>query len=170
VSEENGKVAMARGGDFSIRLPGRSARIPRRGSHSLSEAAVSMASTTEAVARKLTEGQDSGQWWVYFVELQMPTAPEVFCQWKCHRPLAQGGSNFLDGDRASSARGCFQYYAATKTEEECPEVPQAVMPLRRSHQLHTHHGARKKHIGGRRPAASKDATSARRVKERKAAS
>jgi hypothetical protein len=180
VSEENSKVAKWRmHGDFFHPSAWEICKdsfdvswIP----HSLSGGGgVNGICDSEAVARKLTEGQDCGQWWVYFAELQMPIAPEVFAS-EASPPIVQGGSNFFwmvtERQRREVVSGIM--CRDEKTEEECPEVPQAVMPLGDLESFLINYTPNtalgKKHIGGRRPGYSKEderKEDRKRVKERK---
>lgn len=180
VSEENSKVAKWRmHGDFFHPAAWEICKdsfdmswIP----HSLSgSGGVNGICDSEAVARKLTEGQECGQWWVYFAELQMPTAPEVFAS-EASPPVVQGGSDFFwmltERQRREVVSGIICRDA--KKEDECPEAPQAVMPLGDLESFLINYTPNtalgKKHIGGRRPGYSKEEErkeDRKRVKERK---
>jgi len=130
---------------------------------------------TAAVARKLSTGQDCGQWWAYFVELQMPTSPEVYAN-EVSPPPVQGGSNFFwmvtERQRKEMVKGLVCQH--DKKSDKCPEIPQAVVPLGDLESFlinftpNTALG--KKHVKGRRPGyhmeEEREADRAR-VKERK---
>jgi hypothetical protein len=104
VSEENSKVAMARTETFPSVC-----REICKDSTSWIPFIVGgggvNGTVTEAVARKLTEGQDSGQWWVYFVESVKCQPPGGFLPViSVTARQATGWFQLSDGDRASNLR------------------------------------------------------------------
>jgi len=90
-----------------------------------------------ATERKLAEGEECGQWWVYMAEEQMPTTPEVYAN-EVTAPLVQGGSNFVwmlterQRQQVVKQKVCeYEHKDAKGTElaAKCGEAPQAVLPL-----------------------------------------
>lgn len=83
-----------------------------------------------AVPRKLTQGNECGQWWMYFTELQMPTSPDVYAN-EHSPPLVQGGSNAIwmltERQREEMAAGVKCRRDSSRTD--CPKQSQAVLPL-----------------------------------------
>ena len=83
------------------------------------------------VPRKLTEnGHECGQWWMYFVELQMPTSPGVHANEKSP-PLVQGGSNsvwMLTERQRQELVKAVQCHR-DGGDAECAKAPQATIPL-----------------------------------------
>jgi hypothetical protein len=75
-------------------------------------------------------GEECGQWWVYFTELQMPMSPEVYAN-ELTPPVVQGGSNFFwmltERQRREVVKGVTCRH--NSKDGACPELPQAVMPL-----------------------------------------
>lgn len=74
------------------------------------------------------EGSSCGQWWLYFVELQMPTSPAVYAN-EVVSPPVQGGSNsfwmLTERHRQEYVKG----FLCRKEKKSCPQEPQAVIPL-----------------------------------------
>lgn len=83
----------------------------------------------KATGRILESGEQCGQWWVYFKELQMPTSPEVFANEVTPAPVL-GGSNFVWMVTDRQRREMITILQCRQDEnKECPELPQAVIPL-----------------------------------------
>jgi hypothetical protein len=137
-----------------------------------------LASSESTASRGLSSGQDCGQWWVYFKELQMPTSPEVYANEVAPAPV-QGGSNFFwmvtERQRQEIVKGLVcRHDSDGDAASSCPALPQAVMPLGDLESFlinftpNTALG--KKHVEGRRPGYSNEEERERdrqRVKERK---
>eukprot|EP00541_Cyclophora_tenuis_P016325 CAMPEP_0116579586 /NCGR_PEP_ID=MMETSP0397-20121206/22329_1 /TAXON_ID=216820 /ORGANISM="Cyclophora tenuis, Strain ECT3854" /LENGTH=613 /DNA_ID=CAMNT_0004109073 /DNA_START=85 /DNA_END=1926 /DNA_ORIENTATION=- len=132
-----------------------------------------------AISRKLEEGEDCGQWWVYMAEEQMPTTPEVYAN-EITSPLVQGGSNFIwmlterQRQEIVKQKICLYDNANNKSQKKCDASPQAVMPLGDLESFlinftpNTALG--KKHVTGRRPGYSREKEREQereRVRERK---
>jgi len=88
-----------------------------------------------ATSRRLDDGVDCGQWWIYMAEEQMSTSPEVHAS-ENSPPLVQGGSTFFwmitERQRKEIVKIKVCEHAADKAKgavEECGENPQAVIPL-----------------------------------------
>uniref|UniRef100_A0A7S4JN15 Uncharacterized protein n=1 Tax=Odontella aurita TaxID=265563 RepID=A0A7S4JN15_9STRA len=89
-----------------------------------------------SVSRKLQEGEECGQWWVYMAEEQMPTTPEVYAN-EVTAPLVQGGSNFVwmmterQRQQVVKQKVCEHEHKEDKEDlaKKCGEPPQAVIPL-----------------------------------------
>lgn len=128
-----------------------------------------------ASARNLAQGGDEcGQWWIYFTELQMPMSPEVYAN-ELTPPVVQGGSNFFwmltERQRREVVKGVICRH---EKRGSCPDMPQAVIPLGDlesfliNYTPNTalgHH-----HVEGRRPGYSHEKEreeERKRVKERK---
>jgi len=138
VSEESSKVAKWRmHGDFFHPAAWEICRdsfetiwIP----HSLAGSGKGICYDPSLTSEKLASGDMCGQWWVFFAELQMPTSPDVFAN-EATSPFVDGGSNYFwmvtERQRREVVKGlvCEHNKKATKSEEECPKMPQAVMPL-----------------------------------------
>lgn len=88
--------------------------------------------------KKMGEGvckgsEDCGQWWLYMVEEQMSTSPEVYADEEV-APLVKGGSNSVwmltERHRREIVlqRVCLRE-KETDSTKECGAIPQAVMPL-----------------------------------------
>lgn len=120
------------------------------------------------------EDDSCGQWWVYFVELQMPTSPAVYAN-EVVPPPVQGGSNsfwmLTESHRQEYVRGLL---CRQGNNGACPPLAQAVIPLGDLQSFlinftpNTALG--KRHMEGRRPGYSKADQLERdreRVKERK---
>jgi hypothetical protein len=125
-------------------------------------------------SRNLVKGEECGQWWAYFNELQMPTSPEVYANEIIPAPV-QGGSNFFwmvtDRQRQEIVKGLICRH---DKKSNCPDLPQAVMPLGDLESFlinftpNTALG--RQHIEGRRPGYSNEEERQKdrqRVKERK---
>ena len=138
LSEENSKTAKWRmHGDFfhpaSVDMDGDSfdvAWIPDSLAAAEGIKTLCQPTSAGAVPRKLTLGNECGQWWMYFTELQMPVSPDVYANE--HSPaLVQGGSNAFwmlterQRQEISGAVKCRR--DGTKTD--CPKQPQAVIPV-----------------------------------------
>jgi hypothetical protein len=180
VSEENSKVAKWRmHGDFFHPASWEICKdsfdmswIP----HSLSGAGGvnGICDSKDAAVPKLTQGQECGQWWVYFSELQMPTSPEVFAS-EATPPVVQGGSNFFwmvtERQRKEIVSGLV---CVSEKKKDCPDAPQGVIPLGDLESFLINYTPNtalgKKHVQGRRPGYSKEderEQDRKRVKERK---
>lgn len=113
-----------------------------------------------ATSRKLNDGDDCGQWWVYMAEEQMPTTPEVYAN-EVTSPLVQGGSNFVwmltERQRREIVK---QKICVHNGGTSCGELPQGVIPLGDMQSFlinftpNTALG--KKHVQGRRPGYSRE--------------
>ena len=113
-----------------------------------------------ATSRKLNDGGDCGQWWVYMAEEQMPTTPEVYAN-EVTSPLVQGGSNFVwmltERQRREIVK---QKICVHDGGTSCGEFPQGVIPLGDMQSFlinftpNTALG--KKHVQGRRPGYSRE--------------
>ena len=135
LSEENAKTAKWRmHGDFfhpaSVDIVGDSfdmAWIP--GSLAAPERGTKTLCQPSAVPRKLSAGNECGQWWLYFVELQMPVSPEVYAN-EYTPPLVQGGSNAV---WMLTERQREEMAVAVKCRRGgdggCPKPAQAVIPM-----------------------------------------
>jgi len=127
---------------------------------------------------------ECGQWWLYMMEEQMPTSPEVYANEEV-APLAAGGSNYAwmltEQHRREivTQRVCMHEKEADSkkadSKKECGSAPQAVIPLGDLESFlvnFTPNSALgKKHSKGRRPGYSheEERTKVREeVKERKA--
>jgi hypothetical protein len=118
------------------------------------------ADSNTAVARKLSERQDCGQWWAYFTELQMPTSPEVYANEKTPPPVL-GGSNFFwmvtERQRVELVQGMVCRHEG---KSDCPAEPQAVIPLGDLESFLVNFTPNtalgKKHVKGRRPGYSQE--------------
>ena len=116
-----------------------------------------------ASSRKLAEGEDCGQWWVYMAEEQMPTTPEVYAN-EATAPIVQGGSNFIwmitERQRREIVKLQVCANDSKQTKSKCGQGPQAVIPLGDLESFlinftpNTALG--KKHITGRRPGYSRE--------------
>lgn len=122
----------------------------------------------ESPARKLKDGEECGQWWVYMAEEQMPTSPEVYAN-EVTSPLVQGGSNYIwmltERQRREVVKLQVCEHTNSKLNEEevskkCGQAAQAVMPLGDLESFlinftpNTALG--KKHNSGRRPGYSRE--------------
>lgn len=125
-------------------------------------------------SQSLGKGEDCGQWWAYFYELQMPTSPEVYANEVSPAPV-QGGSNFFwmvtDRQRREIVKGLI---CRNASEDDCPELPQAVIPLGDMESFLINYTPNtalgKQHVEGRRPGYSNEEERQKdrqRVKERK---
>jgi hypothetical protein len=115
--------------------------------------------------RKLSEGEECGQWWVYMAEEQMPTTPEVYAN-EASSTLVQGGSNFVwmvtERQRREIVKNliCENENKENVGDKKCGQHPQAVIPLGNLESFlinftpNTALG--KKHITGRRPGYSQE--------------
>ena len=119
-----------------------------------------------SVSRKLENGEECGQWWIYMAEEQMPTTPEVYAN-EVTAPLVQGGSNYFwmltERQRQEVLKQKVCEYANKGDEEKlkkCAESPQAVMPLGdlQSFQINftPNTALGRKHNTGRRPGYSRE--------------
>jgi hypothetical protein len=131
-----------------------------------------------AASRKLEQGEDCGQWWIYMAEEQMPTTPEVYAN-EVTAPLVQGGSNYVWMITERQRREIVKYQVCQlenkdKSKNACGQAPQAVIPLGDLESFlinftpNTALG--KKHVSGRRPGYSREKErelDRQRVKERK---
>lgn len=118
-----------------------------------------------ASSRKLAEGEDCGQWWVYMAEEQMPTTPEVYAN-EAVSPLVQGGSNFIWMVTERQRREIVKLQICENENKQsgrtstCGQQPQGVVPLGDLESFlinftpNTALG--KKHITGRRPGYSRE--------------
>jgi len=89
-------------------------------------------------SRRLWDGEECGQWWVYMAEEQMPTTPEVYAN-EVTAPLVQGGSNYVwmlterQRQQIVKQKVCeFEnkdIKSAADLAKKCGEAPQAVLPL-----------------------------------------
>lgn len=138
LSEENAKTAKWRmhgdffhpatvdivGDSFDMAwIPG-SLAAPERGIKTICQP------NSPTVPRKLKEDNDCGQWWLYFVELQMPVSPEVFANERTP-PLVQGGSNsvWMLTERQREEMVKAVKCRRDKTRKDCPKPAQGVIPL-----------------------------------------
>jgi hypothetical protein len=132
-----------------------------------------------AASRKLAEGEDCGQWWVYMAEEQMPTTPEVYAN-DVTSPLVQGGSNFIWMVTERQRREIVKLHVCENENKQggstkkCGQKPQAVMPLGDLESFLINYSPNtalgKKHITGRRPGYSREKereTDREKVRERK---
>jgi len=122
---------------------------------------------------------ECGQWWLYMMEEQMPTSPEVYAN-EVVAPLAAGGSNYAwmlteQHRREIVTQRVCMHDKESDSKKECGSAPQAVLPLGDLESFlvnFTPNSALgKKHSKGRRPGYSheEERTKIRReVKERKA--
>mmetsp|Transcript_47007 Transcript_47007/g.56843 ORF Transcript_47007/g.56843 Transcript_47007/m.56843 type:complete len:749 (-) Transcript_47007:160-2406(-) len=135
VSEENNKVAKWRmHGDFFHPAAWEICKdsyemtfIP----HSLS----SHSGVTPTCPKVLEKDDHCGQWWAFFTEEQMPTAPEVYAN-ENTVPLIWGGSNFFwmlterQRKEIVTSQVCEHNKKKNKTnKDKCGDEPQAVIPL-----------------------------------------
>jgi len=186
VSEENSKVAKWRmHGDFFHPAAWEICRdsydmtwIPHSLSGSNGVNGICYQQQGSSASRKLSTGDDCGQWWVFFAELQMPTSPEVYAN-EVTTPVIEGGSNYFwmvtERQRREIVKGLVCQDEKKKNSNlECPKLPQAVIPLGDLESFlinftpNTALG--KKHVTGRRPGYSKEherELDRQRVRERK---
>jgi hypothetical protein len=137
VSEENNKVAKWRmHGDFFHPAAWEICKdsfemtfIP----HSLS----SHSGVNPTCPKELEKDDQCGQWWAFFTEEQMPTAPEVYAN-ENTAPIIRGGSNYFwmltERQRKEIVKNkvCEHEKGKNKDKqnsEECGDEPQAVIPL-----------------------------------------
>eukprot|EP00542_Grammatophora_oceanica_P020650 CAMPEP_0194047682 /NCGR_PEP_ID=MMETSP0009_2-20130614/25115_1 /TAXON_ID=210454 /ORGANISM="Grammatophora oceanica, Strain CCMP 410" /LENGTH=742 /DNA_ID=CAMNT_0038693363 /DNA_START=6 /DNA_END=2234 /DNA_ORIENTATION=- len=170
VSEENSKVAKWRmHGDFFHPASWEICKdsydmtwIPDSLSGSGGVNGLCYADGSSAAGRKLSEGEECGQWWVYMAEEQMPTTPEVYANENV-TPLVQGGSNYIWMLTERQRREVVKQKICQKEEKDekaCGEGPQAVMPLGDLESFlinftpNTALG--KKHVPSRRPGYSRE--------------
>lgn len=114
-------------------------------------------------SRKLAEGEDCGQWWVYMAEEQMPTTPEVYANEACS-PVVQGGSNFIWMITERQRREIVKLQVCANESKQnggkCGQGPQAVIPLGDLESFLVNFTPNtalgKKHIAGRRPGYSRE--------------
>jgi hypothetical protein len=119
-----------------------------------------------ATQRRLEEGEECGQWWIFMAEEQMPTSPEIYAN-EAVAPIVQGGSNFFwmvtERQRQEIVKQKVCDYNANGNDEEmkkCGQLPQAIMPLGDMESFlinftpNTALG--KKHNVGRRPGYSRE--------------
>lgn len=118
------------------------------------------------VQRRMTEGEDCGQWWIYMAEEQMSLSPEVYAN-DVAAPLVQGGSNYFwmlterQRKEIVKLKVCQHVAGDDKRKgKDCGEMPQAVMPLGDMESFEINFmpntALGKKHIIGRRPGYSKE--------------
>lgn len=75
-----------------------------------------------------------GQWWVFFTEEQMATAPEVYAN-ENTVPLVRGGSNFFwmlterQRKEIVKSRVCRHELKENASSQKCGDEPRAVIPL-----------------------------------------
>jgi hypothetical protein len=120
---------------------------------------------TSSASRKLKDGDDCGQWWVYMAEEQMPTTPEVYAN-EVTAPLVQGGSNYVwmltERQRRElvKAKVCENANKQNGSTKKCGPAPQGVLPLGDLESFlinfTTNTALGKKHITGRRPGYSRE--------------
>lgn len=120
----------------------------------------------DSVQRRLNDGEDCGQWWIYMAEEQMSLSPEVYAN-EVVAPLVQGGSNYFwmlterQRKEIVKLKVC-QHVAGDddKKGKNCGEMPQAVIPLGDVESFEINFmpntALGKKHIIGRRPGYSKE--------------
>jgi len=168
VSEENSKVAKWRmHGDFFHPAAWEVCKdsfdvtwIPNSLSGSGGVNGICYSQDLVSASRKLKEGEECGQWWVYFAEEQMPTTPEVYAN-EVTAPLVLGGSNYIwmltERHRREIVK---QKVCKQDGNMSCPESPQAVIPLGNLESFlinftpNTALG--KRHVTGRRPGYSRE--------------
>lgn len=119
-----------------------------------------------ATQRRLKEGEDCGQWWIYMAEEQMSLSPEVYAN-EVTKPIVQGGSNHFwmlterQRKEIVKIKVC-EHNAGTDrdTASRCGESPQAVMPLGDLESFEINFmpntALGRKHNLGRRPGYSKE--------------
>jgi hypothetical protein len=136
-------------------------------------------STQETMKRRLSttksessSTRDCGQWWIYMTELQMPNSPDIYAN-EITPPIVQGGSNFVwmvtERQRREIVKRQICIYEAhqekdtkksTKMEKNCPQPPQAVIPLGDIESFLINYTPNtalgKKHVKGRRPGYSRE--------------
>lgn len=111
--------------------------------------------------KRLKDGEDCGQWWVYLAEVQMPLAPEVYAN-EVSTPIVQGGSNHFWMLTEIQRKEIVKHQVCEyNTNKECGENPQAIMPLGDLESFEINYmpnsALGRKHTLGRRPGYSKEA-------------
>jgi len=119
-----------------------------------------------ATQRRLKDGEDCGQWWIYMAEEQMPLSPEIYAN-EVTASLVQGGSNHFwmltERQRKEVVKSKVCEHNAgddKKKMQKCGQNPQAIIPLGDMESFEINFTPNtalgKKHTIGRRPGYSKE--------------